>query len=145
MNVVSDALNLIMKPGPQGQSPQDPCEATCLVRVMFNNEPKDYYFDRPNGCISKGVNDNDVNTYFNDCCDKHNYCLNAKCCTTNCQELKNKCDQEYYTCTRAACMPLYMDEVKFYPCQAKAAYMVSGARNRTCNPMASNNRKICFC
>jgi hypothetical protein len=146
MNIIQIG-SAIVNPGQNNQpgEAQDPCATTCFIRVIMKGEPKDFFYDQPNGCIAKGVNDNDVNSFFGTCCDNHNRCLNAQCCTNNCQELKNACDEEYFKCTRSACKPLYDDEIKFYTCQAKASYMVSGARNNTCKPGETTNRKLCRC
>jgi hypothetical protein len=129
--------------GAQGPT-QDPCATTCFQRINYNDQVTDYYFDRPNGCISKGFIDKTV-AVFDECCDKHNACLNSKCCTTDCQNLKNQCDTEYDTCLKSKCIPYLSDNVQFYTCLGRGAFMASIAVNRTCSTTLTVNRKICYC
>lgn len=144
--MVINIASLIFNPGQnnQGQE-QDPCATTCFTRVLVDNVPTDLYFDQPNGCLAKGIRDPEVETYFADCCNQHSACLNSKCCTDNCQELKNQCDEQYLDCYRDACYPYYKDKVKFYTCSAYGSTLVSMSRNRTCSTTTKVNRKVCFC
>jgi hypothetical protein len=140
VNVVNTIFN-----GNQGTyTGQDPCTMTCFQRVNYNGQQLDYYYDRPNGCVSKGYVDSSV-AMFNSCCDKHNECLNSKCCTTGCQSLKNDCDTEYDTCLKNTCVQFISDNAKFYTCLARGALIASVAVNQTCTPSLSVNRKLCFC
>jgi len=135
----------IIFPNGAAQAPtQDPCATTCFQRINYNDQVTDYYFDRPNGCISKGFIDKSV-AVFDECCDKHNTCLNSKCCTTDCQNLKNQCDTEYDTCLKSKCVPYIADNVQFYSCLGRGAFMASIAVNRTCSTTLTVNRKICYC
>lgn len=146
--MVVNIAQAIFNPGSnnQGGEQQDPCATTCFTRIVLNNQQVDYFFDKPNGCISKAINDPNASKYFNKCCDQHNECLNAQCCTDNCQELKNECDLKYNSCVRSACKPYYDDEIEFQTCQIRGAYIVSSARNKTCRAEYNNiNKKICFC
>jgi hypothetical protein len=89
--------------------------------------------------------DDEARRLFDTCCDEHNQCLNSRCCTSDCQDLKNECDQKYNSCTRNKCKPYYDEEIEFQKCQIRGAYLVSAARNRTCNPQLTQNRKLCYC
>ena len=123
---------------------QDPCAMTCFQRINYNGEVKEYYFDQPNGCISKGYIDPSVKM-FDSCCDKHNQCLNSKCCTTDCQALKNDCDTEYDSCLKSTCIPFISDNTQFYTCLARGALIASVAVNQSCTASITVNRKLCFC
>jgi hypothetical protein len=122
----------------------DPCQSTCFQRINYNGAINDYYFDKPNGCISKGFVDPSLKEY-DSCCDEHNACLNSKCCTNNCQLDKNDCDTKYDTCLKSKCVLYISDNTKFYTCLAKAAAIAQYAVNRTCNAAITTNRKICYC
>ena len=51
---------------------------------------------------SKGLNDLKID-FFNHCCDSHNACLNAQCCTDTCQELRQICDMKFELCMINEC------------------------------------------
>ena len=144
INIVNMVSNVIFPSGGNQPPAQDACQTTCFQRVNYNGQLTDYYFDRPNGCISKGIIDPHVSV-FNSCCDKHNQCLNSKCCTTDCQNLKNQCDTEYDTCIKSSCVQYISDNTQFYTCLARGAYVASLAVNRTCSATITANRKICYC
>jgi len=144
---VADVVGSILFPqGGSGVSLQneDACKATCSIRININGQTQDFYFDQPNGCITKGFLDPTLDI-FNSCCDKHSQCLNAKCCTNDCQALKNECDAEFEKCNKEVCLPLFHDNLQFYPCLARGAYIASSAVNRTCNSNSIKNRKLCYC
>ena len=82
---------------------------------------------------------------FNSCCDKHNECLNLKCCTNNCQQLKNECDTQYDVCLKQLCVQFIADNNKFYSCLGQGAYIASAAVNKTCSASVTTNRKLCYC
>ncbi|RNA24631.1 DNA polymerase [Brachionus plicatilis] len=138
------AVDFFFPTGENGSVLGDPCNTVCFQRINYQNKLVDYFFDRPNGCISKGFIDPSVNV-FNSCCDQHNYCLNEKCCTNNCQTLKNDCDTKYNNCLKQKCTEFIFDDVQFYTCLARASYIASSAVNRTCSTTINQNRKICYC
>ena len=140
MNVVM----LVVQPGQPGQpAQQDLCQTTCFQRINYQGQTTDYYFDRPNGCISKGFVG--LDSTFNSCCDKHNQCLNSKCCTDDCQKLKNECDMEYDVCMKQLCVQFIADNNKFYSCLATGSYIASTAVNKTCSATTTSSRKLCYC
>ena len=144
LNVVDLVSGIIFPNADQPGHENDACETTCISRINLNDKITEYSFDKPNGCISKGFIDSSVNI-FDECCDAHNRCLNSKCCTNDCQKYKNECDSAFEMCTKQVCLPLYLDNMKFYPCLAKGSYLASSAVNRTCHPNATRNRKLCYC
>ena len=81
LNVAVDMATSIFSP--QGQPPvaggasADLCGTTCFQRIKIDNNVKDFYFNQPNGCISKGYATHHTEI-FNSCCDMHNTCLNAQ-------------------------------------------------------------------
>lgn len=125
---------------------EDRCATTCFQRINNGGNTQDYYFDKPNGCISKGWQDS-ATKMFDNCCDLHNQCLNKQCCTTNCQGLKNDCDTSYYHCMKRQCYVSvdYNDNAAMNRCEANAIYMANTSINRTCHATASDNRKVCYC
>ena len=155
VNAVNDAVDFLKEqamyvvmlvvpnPGQSGSAQQDLCQARCFQRINYQGQTTDYYFDQPSGCISKGFIG--LDSTFNSCCDKHNQCLNAKCCTTECQSLKNECDQEYDVCLKQLCVQFIADSNKFYACLGTGSYIASTAVNRTCSATTTNSRKLCYC
>ena len=88
VNTVGQSLNVAVDMAasifsPQGQPPvaggasADLCGTTCFQRIKIDNNVKDFYFNQPNGCISKGYATHHTEI-FNSCCDMHNTCLNAQ-------------------------------------------------------------------
>lgn len=144
LNVVNMAANVIFPSGNGQSTVPDPCQTTCFQRVNYQDQNTDYYFDRDNGCISKGYIDSNLKI-FDSCCDAHNRCLNSRCCTTECQNLKNECDTEYNNCLKKSCVQFIVDDTKFYTCLARGSFIASAAVNKTCNPQLTQNRKICYC
>ncbi len=114
--------------------------------MKINDKVTDYYFDKTNGCVSKGWLDSEVKV-FDKCCDSHNSCLNKQCCQTNCQQLKNDCDNAFYHCMKRECYISidYMDTNKMNRCVSTAGLVANVAINRTCNAQATDNRKVCYC
>ncbi|CAF0858214.1 unnamed protein product [Brachionus calyciflorus] len=144
LDLYNMAASFIFSTNPVNDAPADPCQTTCFQRINYQNQLTDYYFDRPNGCISKGFLDPSVEV-FNSCCDQHNSCLNSRCCTNDCQSFKNDCDTQYNNCLKQSCVQFIVDDVKFYTCLARASYVASSAVNRTCSTTITQNRKLCYC
>lgn len=144
LNVVNMAANVIFPSGGQQGPVEDPCQTTCFQRVNYQGQNNDYYFDRANGCISKGFIDPSV-SIFNSCCDEHNRCLNSRCCTNDCQAFKNECDLQYNSCLKKNCVQFIADDTLFYTCLARASFVASTAVNKTCSTTLSQNRKLCYC
>ena len=82
---------------------------------------------------------------FDTCCDRHNQCLNAKCCTQECQNFKNECDKDFEACLKQVCLQFSLENSKFYPCLAQGAYMASSSITKTCHPNITKKRKLCYC
>jgi hypothetical protein len=122
-----------------GQEDPDFCSYRCKA---VNNAGTEFFYDQPNGCPSKGYSQLPYN--FNMCCDSHNYCLNTKCCTTECQQLKDNCDSDYKRCLRGVCSGLSnFDEQD--KCINLANLMAGQASSGKCNPGENRNRKLCIC
>lgn len=128
----------------QNNNEVDPCSTyTCFNRVNNNGTVTDYPYDKPYGCISKGLNRKDVNI-FDDCCDEHNKCLNAQCCTNNCQELKESCDFKYSGCLATKCVKV--SQIGSNANCIDLMYVLFNANNQKCiKNELSTNRKICLC
>ena len=114
-----------------------------FIRVINNNTVIDYVYDKPNGCMSKGLLNTDLNE-FNDCCDEHNKCLNSQCCTTNCEELKETCDLEFLTCLNSQCKNYDKNEEKLR-CYSSAIKLHNSITDKKCKKDLNKNRKICLC
>jgi hypothetical protein len=130
----------------QPQQPQyvDFCDLTCRSRFTINGEKKDFFFDKSNGCISKGFTGPRADV-FNQCCDEHNQCLNSKCCTNNCQELKQDCDRQYEACTKQVCSRFIHDNTKFLECFGDGITIRNANAAINCNAQHTRNRKLCYC
>jgi hypothetical protein len=150
-HVISPITDHVINPitgfinGGGGNNNQDYCAVTCQSRVESNGQVLEYWFDRSNGCSSKGFFDNQFRM-FDHCCDLHNTCLNSRCCTTNdCQYQKDECDLQYNTCLRNVCRQFYDNEAQFNQCQANSANVVATEMNNKCRMPTSQNRKLCYC
>jgi hypothetical protein len=130
----------------QPQQPQyvDFCDLTCRSRFTIDGKETDFFFDKPNGCISKGFTGPRADV-FNQCCDEHNQCLNSKCCTNNCQELKQECDTQYEACTKQVCFKFIHDNAKFMECIGDGVTISNAAKSAVCNAEHTRNRKLCYC
>lgn len=122
------------------------CATRCFQRIVYKGYTKDYYFDRSNGCVSKGWQDPSIKM-FDSCCDMHNQCLNNQCCTTKCQDLKNDCDFAYFQCLKRRCYASvdFNENLALSRCEANAIFIANTAINRTCHATADDDRKVCFC
>jgi hypothetical protein len=148
-NMALIVLGTVLNGGklPTGEAPPDPCKSTCLQQFKERETGNllTYYFDKPYGCISKGTTSPETQI-FDDCCNKHNECLNSRCCTTDCQELKNDCDRKYSRCMNTLCFPLNeLSNDDFTACLAVANIMLEQSVKRTCNIGTNIERKICYC
>lgn len=143
--VANLVLSQIVPTASNQQGDVDLCKEECFSRVNVNNQLNDYYFNQgDNGCISKGYLDAEY-TEFDSCCDAHNLCLNARCCTNDCQVLKNECDKAFETCTREKCVPHISDTDRFWTCMGRGARISSSAVNSTCDPTETRSRRLCYC
>ena len=121
------------------QQAPDFCSYKCKA---VNQAGVEFFYDQPNGCASKGFSQLPYN--FNSCCDSHNYCLNTRCCTTDCQQFKDNCDMDYKRCLRAVCSNL-SDFDEMDKCISIANLMANTAGTNKCNVNESRNRKLCIC
>jgi hypothetical protein len=138
---VIDPISAIVNGGGGGQpQPQDLCQATCVKKFNYG-QVEEFFYDRPNGCRSKGFPDNT----FDSCCDQHNYCLNNQCCTTDCDAKKSACDNQLRQCLRNTCEPLYDDYQKYEVCNVLMMKLNTHVRNQQCKADSTTNRKLCYC
>jgi hypothetical protein len=143
VNTAVDAVgNIVSSLGGSSESGQpepDFCNLRCKAVDKAGSE---YYYDQSNGCVSKGFSALPYN--FNSCCDNHNMCLNSKCCTSECQTLKNDCDLNYKRCLRSICSRID-DFDDMDKCTNLANVVSNYANSSGCNPNESRNRKLCIC
>ena len=133
----------------QSSSPPDLCATTCFQRFVLRDQTTTFYFNQTRGCASKGFTFPTNVTYFDKCCDSHNACLNARCCSnyTECQMLKNECDRKYFLCLEKECVLNFnAGSVDLAKCGLEAKFMTNTSiSNNACNPEFSVNRKLCYC
>lgn len=123
----------------QDQQQPDFCSYRCKA---VNQAGTEFFYDQPNGCAAKGFSPLPYN--FNSCCDSHNYCLNTRCCTTECQQLKDDCDTDYKRCLRSVCSGIAnFDEQD--KCVNLANLVAGTASSSKCNADEKRNRKLCIC
>ena len=130
----------------QGPNSVDYCNTVCYSRVNFQDVVTDFYFDRSNGCKSKGLMSDEIKK-FDTCCDKHNQCLNSKCCTGDCQGLKDSCDDEYADCMDDRCQQIFnvnKNRQERSECLQVSEALRSASSAQKCTTQTVN-RKICFC
>lgn len=147
VNTVVDAVGNIVSSlsgSGSGGQPGQPEPDFCNLRCQAKNQNGDiFFYDQVNGCTSKGFASVPYSG-FNTCCDLHNQCLNSKCCTSNCQTLKDDCDVEYKRCLRTVCNAISNFDLAD-KCIAQANAVSSYASASKCNPSESRNRKLCIC
>ena len=133
-NVINPISNLINGSGNGLGGNQDFCTLQCSSKVNISNNDVEFFFDRPNGCKSKGFLQNEFKS-FDNCCDEHNVCLNSHCCTTDCENIKNECDKQYYTCLRSICFQLINNADQLSVCEARSNVLLKTAKDK----------KLCYC
>jgi hypothetical protein len=144
LNVANLVGGLFISPPTSQDQNVNICDLTCKSRYNVNGQDIDYFFDRPNGCISKGFSGPRADV-FNSCCDRHNECLNARCCTTECADLKQECDSAYEACTKQSCFQFVADNAKFLECIGDSITVSNAAKSATCNANSATSRKLCYC
>lgn len=121
----------------------NPCSYTCFNRVHMNYTTTDYSYDKSHGCVSKGLNRNDINI-FDDCCDEHNKCLNNQCCTDKCTVMKFECDFQFSYCMNKKCIASSSGD-DFLNCNNLIDVLNNFTNNQRCRQNIIANRKICLC